>query len=122
MSEYTVNEKAFMKSNELKQGQRVKVEIEGIVHSADQAGAHVVLDDSTNWFIGATDGAKVTVIAEPGPAEPKGLGAIVEGKIGEVSTKWVRLGNGRWQDPYDEHRWTRWEFLRDAVVISPGAE
>jgi hypothetical protein len=116
------DEKAAMKSNKLRGGQRVKVEIEGVVREVNEGGAHVILDDETNWWIGATDGAKVTIVAEPGPAEPTGLGAVVEGRIGDLSTKWVRLGYGRWQDPFDEHRWTKWEFLADVTLISPGAE
>lgn len=103
-------------------GQKIRISTEGVVTDVTPDGAVLSTADGNTWFIGVPDYSRVEVLEEVGPEQPTGLGAVVEGEIGGKRSKWVRLGNGRWQDPFDEYRWTKWEFLANVEVISQGAE
>jgi hypothetical protein len=116
-------------------GQRVRVEHTGTL-SATADGLWICWDDlgapgpmlvdsdgkRARWIEGAT----VTVIAEPRPEEPTGLGAVVEaGYKDHARQKWV---SNRGDSDGPRNRWTSipywgfldWDCLIDPVVLAEG--
>lgn len=76
------------------------------------------------------DGRTVTILAEPKPDEPKGVGAVVRGPGGERDL-WVRVHAGSdkpWHEvlpgTYEEHDACRrtWDQIEVVEVLSPGVD
>jgi len=88
--------------------------------------AHVGKADHHFWADPTIDddGRTVTVLAEPRPDEPTGLGAVVEASSRNADRRrWVRLEDER--DPWywaDSLGWecVSWNRLVDPVILSQG--
>ena len=119
-------------------GQRVRVTwpngtaVEGTLAPKFDAGLAVLVpaQNGTEWpvWIGDSNGAdliaedyaEVTILSEPRPEEPTGLGAVVEASIGRlVRTESCRVGDDRvWVDSNaDAYLWIE---LVDPVVLHEG--
>lgn len=114
--------------SEYKSGQRIRIQVEGLIRAVTGPWIDVQPDSGGEpWRFKPDAGSQITVLSEPGPIEPTGLGAVVEAGL---SHKWgmpdrykfVRHGYGRDQ-------WCRvgglyhcWEELTDPVILSDGME
>lgn len=116
-----------------KVGQRVHVvcddgtEMIGFVNSVTRAGAHIsVLSlGRTLWVSTTASGHTITILSEPRPDEPQGLGAVVEAEYKDYGRQeWVSVrGKGE-----SRNRWVcipywgfiDWDMLTDPVVLSEG--
>ena len=108
-------------------GQRVRIE-----WPSDGSAVEGVLDSNLKLAISKLGGywiyvtsaraaeGTVTVLSEPRPDEPTGLGAVVEASIADWGTRrWIRTFDGNWAT--DAPICTvRWSDLIDPVVLSEG--
>lgn len=108
---------------EYRAGQRVRIEVEGVVLEAMESGAlRVTVDvDGESWYLRApAHGVTVTVLSEPRPEEPTGLGAVVEARVGVWGLRrWLRNFSGLWVTDHPIMP-VPWSDLIDPVVLSEG--
>lgn len=113
-------------------GQRVRIEwkngsvVEGVLErDRDGATLSVIVPragaERTMWQPDFEDGRVVTILSEPRPEEPTGLGAVVEAYEypGSPLRRWVRTEyeNSPWVFPGHSSKWAN---LIDPVVLSQG--
>ena len=113
---------------EYKVGQRVRVEVEGIVSWAKSHHPDVQVKpiNGGDPLLFEMDGsAEITVLSEPRPDEPKGLGAVVEAgspydgqRYPYVRTPGRVGGDDRWYRATG--MCSMWESLIDPVVLREG--
>lgn len=112
-------------------GQRVRIELDGeVLEVFDGFALKVRADvDGCSWYFKApARGTTVTVLSDPRPDEPPGLGAVVEAgtSTGGDRRQWVRIPDTI--DAFDARRtWIasgmnprEWADLIDPVVLSEG--
>ena len=134
---------------EYRAGQRVRIEwpdgsaVEGIVKvgcgfaGGDPTPCLDVPRSTMRIFLSYSgtktmDGGNVTVLSEPRPEEPTGLGAVVEAlfhspeMLGEARQVWVRRVirddahlPQQWVSE-DGHMYAPWNYLEDPVVLREG--
>ena len=111
---------------EYKVGQRVRIEwpdgtlVEGVLNSNMQVGRTTFMP-----YEAGCDGRTVTILAEPRPEEPQGLGAVVEAAYQDHGRQqWVSVrGKGE-----EKSRWVSipywgfigWDNLSDPVIEAYG--
>ena len=114
-------------------GQRVRIEIEGMLRTTEDIGSPpggLVFQADDGWptpfrfvdgdFAGIARNGIITVLSEPRPEEPTGLGAVVEAAIGDWEPRrWLRTFTGHWATnaPIVD---VPWADLLDPVVLSQG--
>lgn len=118
---------------EYRAGQKVRIEgqswaIEGILFTGPRERLFVDMPgDDYEWPIDEWDAgrATVTVLSEPRPEEPTGLGAVVEaaasgveGSPPDVRATWLRVHGDYWER--DNGVGVAWRFLVDPVILSEG--
>lgn len=103
-----------------KPGQRVRIEwpdgttVEGVLTSNVQVGRTAFMP----YEVGH-DGRNVTILSEPRPDEPTGLGAVVRASVERrVPEPWVREPWGGWVSEDGSRR--PWSALIDPVVLHEG--
>ena len=125
--------------SEYKAGQRVRIEwpngsaVEGVLTTPRYGGSPSVAvpragGETTLWQPGAqvADNRVVTILSEPRPDEPTGLGAVVEASWRDRGRElFVRARRDRYQwRPEKEYSTTNlyvpWDDLIDPVVLSEG--
>lgn len=107
-------------------GQRVRVTAEGTLVEDGYRQGGLDLDignGSINGFSGVSsllrylDGFTIEVLAEPRPAEPQGLGAVVQDGNGAL---WVRVLQGAdvtvpWRS--HDHYYVTWSEIPDPITV-----
>lgn len=106
--------------NDYVAGQRIKVEVEGKIGRVASGYIELVPDMGDTWGISLDGSATITVLAEPRPDEPKGLGAVVEAACVHVEDRqmWIRDQNENWRSQHGSP--DDWDSLIDPVVKSHG--
>jgi hypothetical protein len=117
MSEYRVGQKVFIEWPDGSSVTGTVGELGGrlFVNFSGNAKRNVDLE----WA--KEEGATVTILAEPRPDEPTGLGAVVEtyGALTDEREKWVLMDKGRWRGQRSGF-YRDWVGLIDPVVLSEG--
>ena len=124
---------------EFRAGQRIRLENEGTlkdaltssskglaIHWDGADGEGPLLAYENGQRVAWAQQATITVLAEPRPEEPTGLGAVVEAGyegVGDRRYMWVHIGYGQWVDKGtggDLGVASRWDELLDPNVIHVG--
>jgi hypothetical protein len=116
-------------------GQRVRVEIDGeVLEVFDGYALKVRADvDGDAWYFKAPAlGCTVTILSEPRPGEPQGLGAVVQASLADKGKSWlfVRVysdddsGDYKWKvvDPSAVlgRSFFKWDRFIDPVIKAEG--
>lgn len=127
-----------MSSGKYRVGQRVRIEwpdgtlVEGLLSSSPSGKPILYTPVWSQCFDPSIsgDGRTVTILSEPRPEEPKGLGAVVRARarIGAdpPGRVWIRIAKGGersvcWRSPdFLGPVWATWDNMIDPVVLSEG--